>query len=1003
MRPIKLRFQGFASYCEAAEIDFEKLDSLFLICGETGAGKTAVLDAMTFALYGESSGGERGEFRCVLPSAADIPTEVEFIFEIRGRRYKFTRGIFVTPRSKKTEQRQDCFYLDDSGEYRAFFENPKQSFVKQKAEELTGLSAEQFRQVIILPQGRFERLLTSDSADKEKILSTLFCTEKYSRLSDKLSEQAETERRALDAEAAALKNMLAGENADTPEKLNGEILALSGRAEQLAPKLAEAKAAFSAAQEALTAAELLSERFSALNAARSRLAALNERSAEIGDMSAALSAHENAAKAKPEYAALLSAEDMLKRREDRLEISEQSAKAAESEYETLSETREEFSALERDNAAKTEALAALNALSAVYERVGVSEAAAKRLAAELSECEKYRGLYVKALADTEENIARIEEEQREITEKFSRALPELLKRKTALEGGFQAAKKLARFTAELEKIGKTAEALTAAAEAAETPKAAAEAEYDRLYGAYLSNTAAELSSRLKEGEPCPVCGSLSHPAPAEKSADAVTAEDVRAARDKFEAAAKALSDIRAKIAAEQARIPNARIYIREQEEIIAETRYTAEELQKIAADYAEAERRNALLPNLDKQLAELRGQKRSLEDTAKGAEERRSELKQSLVRAEADHSALKSQLDPTCPDRSSYAAKTAALREEIAEFSRKKQAFEDRYKSAEKRKIETAAALEQAKAEKISALKQRKKTSEEFSKRLSELNIPDADGYKAALLDEEKALFCAAETKRFAMESHAVSESLSSLEAELAGKLAPNLSEAKALCEKTSGEFADLSRQEAVCAERLSRLKRLSRDYSARMKKHRAAREKSDKRAAFAKFMRGDKGTSFTRYVLGIMLRLVASEANRILADVYGGKFRLCVKSELAANSKQGLDLEVENTTLSAAVRYGVKNLSGGEKFLISLALSLGLSAVAQSRAGGIEIESMFIDEGFGSLDPNSLREAINILCGLSTGRNTVGIISHIEELQTVIPCKISVKKSPNGGSVIQK
>ena len=454
MRPIKLRFQAFASYCEAAEIDFEKLDSLFLICGETGAGKTAVLDAMMYALYGESSGGERGEFRCAMPKAAEIPTEVEFIFEIRGKRYKFTRSIFLTPRSKKLDQRQDCFYLDDSGEYRAFFENPKQSFVKQKAEELTGLSAEQFRQVIILPQGRFERLLTSDSSEKEKILSTLFCTEKYTKLSNKLSEQAESERRTLDIEAAALKNMLAGENADTPEKLDEEIHVLSELAEQLSPKLAKAKADFSSAQEALTAAELLAGRFTALDAAKTRLTALNGRLEEIGEMNKALSAHENAVKAKPEYISLLSAEDTLNHRENQLANSEKNAKSAETEYAAVLKNAEEISALEKDNAVKTEALAVLNNLLPVYEKIGVSEAAVKKLADELKDCEKSLGLYEKSMKSAEGKISETENEQKNITEKFSRALPALLKRKTELESGLQAAKKLERFIAEREKIQK---------------------------------------------------------------------------------------------------------------------------------------------------------------------------------------------------------------------------------------------------------------------------------------------------------------------------------------------------------------------------------------------------------------------------------------------------------------------------------------------------------------------------------------------------------------------
>ena len=134
---------------------------------------------------------------------------------------------------------------------------------------------------------------------------------------------------------------------------------------------------------------------------------------------------------------------------------------------------------------------------------------------------------------------------------------------------------------------------------------------------------------------------------------------------------------------------------------------------------------------------------------------------------------------------------------------------------------------------------------------------------------------------------------------------------------------------------------------------------------------------------------------------MHGGRFRLCIKTDLAANSKQGLDLEVENLTADGSAKYSVKDLSGGEKFLISLALSLGLSSVAQSRSGGIKIEAMFIDEGFGSLDTGLLREAVGILCGLTSERSTIGIISHVSELKSVIPCGISVAKDKDGSSTI--
>ena len=178
MRPVSIRFQGFGPYVTEQFIDFAPLAArgIFLICGETGAGKTTILDAICYALYGRSSGGARGELdamRCEFCRPED-PTVVEYIFDLGGKRYRFTREIRQGRRGSIVE-RHDCAVFTD-GVFAPLIENPKKTTVSKKAEEILGLSYEQFRQVVILPQGQFEKLLVSDSEEKEKILSTLFGT-----------------------------------------------------------------------------------------------------------------------------------------------------------------------------------------------------------------------------------------------------------------------------------------------------------------------------------------------------------------------------------------------------------------------------------------------------------------------------------------------------------------------------------------------------------------------------------------------------------------------------------------------------------------------------------------------------------------------------------------------------------------------------------------------------------------------------------------------------------
>ena len=1003
MKPLKLRFQAFASYVEAAEIDFEKLDSLFLIHGETGAGKTAILDAMMYALYGESSGGEREDMRCVLPKAAELPTEVEFTFEVRRQKYKFTRSIELTPRSRQLKYKQDCFYFDEeTGQFRAFFENPNKEPVKQKAEELTGLSAKQFRQVIILPQGRFERLLTSDSKEKEEILSTLFSAEKYSRLSEKLCDQADEERRALDKEEIRLNEMLAGENAGSAEELFGKIEELSRSIEELSPQIGSAKQNREKLNKDLKDAERLSESFSELSAARERLAKLDMSSEKIAGLKQILSLHEKSLKAKPAHTAFSEAKAMLDSRIAKLSAAKTAFDSAERELSALCEKQQETNLLEKTIAGKNQELALLNGLSGVYEKIGAVSAAAGKISAEYSECESSRTRIEASLKKIEAELSEKTGKREFIFSEYSRPLPELRAKKAELERGRKSAENLSLYETGLKDIKKNIEQLYIRRKATEKEVNSARESYTRLYEKHISNIAAELSSQLIEGSPCPVCGSLTHPAPAENHGDPVTSEQVRAARDKFEQAAEGLSDIKEGIAHEEARIPNAEQCIAECREVIAETGYSPEALGEASRKCAEAEKQNASIGELDRRINSLNSEKQAFEENLKKAAERSGGLKEQKAKSEAELAVLRERLVPDCPDQKSYAAKISALKRDIEAFEAEKRAAEERFRAAEKRRIECKAALEQAKNEHSAAERRYEEAKNAFAEKLAELGYPDEKQYESALLPEETAARYSEQAERYSLERHSAEEAVKSLSEKLDGKAPPDIEKIRAAEEEADRLFGELSIKMAMDSEKLSRLKKLSEEYSRRYADYETAREKSGRRLAFAKFMRGDKGISFTRYVLGIMLNLVTWEANKILAGIHGGMFRLCVKTDLASNSKQGLDLEVENTALSKAVKYSVKDLSGGEKFLISLALSLGLSQVARSRAGGVRMEAMFIDEGFGSLDMASLREAVGILCELPVGRNTIGIISHVEELRTVIPCGVRITKSTENGSLLK-
>ena len=282
MKPLSVKFKCFGPYMDEQFIDFTKLEQngLFLICGETGAGKTTILDAMCIALYGKSSGGARGELadmRCKLSDRDDV-TEVEFVFENGGRRYKFARSLRIA-RKNETEKHK-CMELR-GGQWVPLFENPKKTAVNAKAEEIIGLSYDQFRQVIILPQGQFEKLLTSRSEEKEAILTSLFHTERLERVVEEVLRRVTDQDKALKRESDAIAAGLKKHGCDSLEALGEKI---DQDTQMLADTKAKAEGAageFDAAKEAHAAALLENREFADLAEREKELAGLLEKQADF--------------------------------------------------------------------------------------------------------------------------------------------------------------------------------------------------------------------------------------------------------------------------------------------------------------------------------------------------------------------------------------------------------------------------------------------------------------------------------------------------------------------------------------------------------------------------------------------------------------------------------------------------------------------------------------------------------------------------------------------------
>ena len=283
---------------------------------------------------------------------------------------------------------------------------------------------------------------------------------------------------------------------------------------------------------------------------------------------------------------------------------------------------------------------------------------------------------------------------------------------------------------------------------------------------------------------------------------------------------------------------------------------------------------------------------------------------------------------------------------------------------------------------------------------VAENGFADMSDAKAALIPAAELSEITAAAAEFARRSAVITEKISSLDIALNGTVRPDEGEIFRMKEELSEKkaaYSETVKNKTAADITLKRLCGVRRKYSEKAGEFGEKAESAERLHEFAELMRGSRGMSFNRYAMGVMLALIADEANRIMADCMGGKFRLSVISDgVSEKSKSGLDLNVE----TAEGIYPVQNLSGGEKFLISLALSQALSSVARMRSGGAGTEAMFVDEGFGSLDGNSLVNSVKILRDISGGKRLIGIISHVEAMREIISGKITVTKTPEGSHI---
>lgn len=900
MRPLHLTLSAFGAYAGKTELDFRQLGErgLYLITGDTGAGKTTLFDAITFALFGTPSGeGRESSMLRSKFAAPETPTEVQLIFSSAGKTYIIRRNPEYERRKSRgagtTKETARAELVLPDGRVMT-----RRSDVDAAIRAILGVDRTQFCQIAMIAQGEFRKLLLADTKDRREIFRDIFKTNLYTRFQERvkadflaLNREREEARQSFNQYAAGIR--LPDEREIPPE-------------DELSSFLAELLAKDRAADDELKVALKKTEwEIDALTAAAAK-------AEEDGKNRRALKeAEKSRAAAAEETEKLRRVLETEKERQPELDALDK----------TLSELEEELKRHADLCAKETETAAAKKAADDASERLSALEAARRELQEQLSrEREEYH-----ALTSSAERLVTLRQEKAGLDQfleeigRYEIALQTLSEKEAAVDDA------LAAYT----EACSVEERLSGRAQ--------------ELRRRFNDEQAGVLASSLRDGEPCPVCGALNHPRPAQRAPDAPDEKAVKEAEKRARAAQKNVNEASAASGSAKTACETARTEAEKQKEKL----FGAGEVVDLAAEKTAAAR---WCSDKDREIAREEQNAARCEALAvqiPSEEKQLSAMEEPLAAAQKENAAAQSALSAL---RAAVDDLRAGIKYENAADAERKKISVLTQQAEIREARESAEKAFRAAEQRLSAEKGR---VEQLNKLLA--GAPSAD--PAGLAEAKERL---TSKKNEILQKRLV----------LNSRITANESAKNGIDEKT----AELDERNA----RWTWMKPLTDTANGTLS--------------------GKERISLETYVQMTYFDRILARANAHLMQMSGGKYDL-KRCESAAklNTQSGLELNVIDHYNGS--ERSVKTLSGGETFLASLSLALGLSEEIQSSAGGVQMDTLFVDEGFGSLDEETLRQAMRALRELSEGDRLIGIISHVSELRREIDRQIVVTRSPDGAS----
>ncbi|MFC3039787.1 AAA family ATPase [Virgibacillus xinjiangensis] len=1023
MKPLKLTMTAFGPYKDTETVDFSDLkeNRLFVISGNTGAGKTTIFDGICFALYGSASGQDRDQTMMLRSDFADdaVHTAVELEFELGSRIYRVLRqlGHVKKGNKSKTGEKYEFYEKLPDGE-KPCVDRQIVSEIDKKVEALIGLTKEQFRQIVMLPQGEFRKLLTSQTENKEEILRRLFKTEPYKKIgeglrekkaaAEKVFQKAEQQRDQFvsrlkaalpEREDSELFQLLAGEHYNENQLLAGletEIAYYEKRVAVDKETYEKAYQQHDQKQNEFHQAKALNESFDNLEKKSQQLKEMNEQVPLFQQKEKQLAEAERAEGISPYEKQAEERRQEEKAKIDAWTNAEAAKKTAVEMLEKVEQRYREEEAKEKDREALRKKLDQLQEFMPMVKEMDERKRKMEQLQ---KTAEKQEADLHKLQKDKQEKKQQADQQQEQINQ-LDRAVNELPDKQQTLNG----MREKVRVVQALLKTGKEHQKWQKEVEQKQSVFEQADKAYKELESRWLEDQASILAGHLHDGEACPVCGSTEHPAKASAATASVTKEELEQRRKELSEKERVYRDAAASLQMNERQMEEhaqeALDYGVEKQEANIVYHQLVEDGKKLDQEVKGLQEKRQQLSQLKEAHEKLNEAVRKLE----GQEESLAKASQEATTAYQTEKAVYEDRLQSIPEE---IRTLSVLEKQIAETEKAKTELEQAWErvqtemqQAKEQQTKAMSNLEHAESQKKEAEEKHAHAVSQLDEELKRVGFPDMQAYQEAKLSAADREQLSKRIEEFKQNRSTLEQQVKELEESLKEKTRMDLTAIQEQLEQLKQAYESAWKTWNQSMEHHKEAAALKEKIMEAGAQVREAEKKLGTISDLYDMIRGQNSRkiSFERYLQMEYLEQIIDAANHRLNRLSNGQFYLSRSDRQEANGRQsGLALDVYDAYTGQT--RDVKTLSGGEKFNASLCLALGMSDVIQSFQGNISMETMFIDEGFGTLDEEALNKAIDALVDLQQSGRMIGVISHVQELKSIFPAVLEVEKTKEGFS----